>query len=248
MSLKIFHNVPDLDELASKHQDFDALMNAHTDEKIRRRRKLRMMSSFALVVFATAFLSWLYWGYEAEKTSPVAVPSHLPQTPTEQVIPIQEETDLVPVTEAQKPGSVEENEPEQKPIEKQESVTGKTPIVEPEEELASPKVTITQLETADAAPAEGLENLYRYLYSEIHLPDSLLDESNTLFLEVAFTVGRDGSISEVSFNKDLPDTLVQKLKSVFEKMPVWKPALEKGDSIASVINLPITFQKKPDQQ
>lgn len=104
------------------------------------------------------------------------------------------------------------------------------------------------METANAAHADWLENLYRFLYREIHLPDSLLDENNTLFLEVTFVVGRNGSISEVSFNKDLSDALAEKLQNIFERMLEWKPALEEGESIATVINLPITFQRKPDQQ
>ena len=63
-NLKILHETPDLDELAAKHQDFDALMDAYTDERIRKRRKYYQAGSFALVILATAFLSWLYWGYE----------------------------------------------------------------------------------------------------------------------------------------------------------------------------------------
>lgn len=247
-SLKISHKVPDLDELAGKHQDFDALMDAYTDEKIRKRRKVYRIGSFALVILATAFLSWLYWGYEPVEQAPVQVQTESPEPPAEQLVPL-EEKEGTPVVTSQTEPVVEE--PEQDVTELETVVAtrkAKAPEkVKSEEVLASPQVIIREKITADAEPVDGLENLYRYLYKEIVLPDSLLGADNTYFLEVEFEVGVEGAISDISFNKPLSDELSGQLTKVFAKMPAWKPALDKGDTVASIMNLPITFQKKENR-
>lgn len=247
-SLKISHKVPNLDELAAKHQDFDALMDAYTDEKIRKRRKIYRIGSFALVILATAFLSWLYWGYEPIEQAPVQVQTESPRPPAKQLIPLEEKQEA-PVVSSQTEPVVEEPEQDVAAL---EAVVARRKAKAPEkvkseEVLASPQVTISEKITADAEPVDGLENLYRYLYREIVLPDSLLGVDNTFFLEVEFEVGIEGTISDISFNKPLPDELSGQLTRVFAEMPVWKPALDKGDTVVSIINLPITFQKKENR-
>ncbi|MCE7991974.1 MAG: hypothetical protein HEP71_08340 [Roseivirga sp.] len=248
-SLKISHKVPDLEELAVRHQDFDALMDAYTDEKIRKRRKLYKAGSFVLVILATAFLSWLYWGYEPVVQEPVQVQSESPQPPVKQLIPV-EEKEQAPVVSPQPETVAEESEPEGTGLETVVATSKAEPseTEKSEEVLASPQVTIREKITADAEPVDGLENLYRYLYKEIVLPDSLIGADNTFFLEVEFEVGAEGKISGVNFNKSLPGELSDKLTRVFVGMPAWKSALDEGVPVASVMNLPITFQKKEDKE
>lgn len=247
-NLKILHDTPDLEGLAAKHQDFDALMDAYTDEKIRKRKKFYKMGSFLLVITATAFLSWLYWGYEPAIKEPAQLQVEVPDTPLEKVVPVEEEKEESAAPTPQ-PELVAE-EPEEEITEAETVVTKTTPEISAreEEELASPQITIREKVTADATPVDGLENLYRYLYREIELPDSILEKDDTFFLEVEFEVGAGGGIGAVSFNKALPEALESSLNKVFAEMPAWKPALEQGDSIASVINLPISFQKKGGKQ
>ncbi len=243
-NLKILHETPDLDELAAKHQDFDALMDAYTDERIRKRRKYYQAGSFALVILATAFLSWLYWGYEPATENPVESQVQMPEDPVEKAVPVEKEEEIAAPVPPSEP--VAESEKAEEEIEEVIPEAVPEPVVsEKEEELmASPQITIRERVTADATPVDGLENLYRYLYKEIDLPDSLLGTDNTFFLEVEFEVGAKGEIGDVSFNKPLPDAMLQQLSQVFAQMPAWKPALNEGDSVASIIHLPITFQKK----
>ncbi len=250
-NLKILHEVPDLDKLSARHQDFDALMDAVTDEKIRKRKKFYKAGSFVLVIMATAFLSWLYWGYEPAGVEEVAKQQAEVQPPAkENVMPVEEKEPTPEATVVPETATAEPGEKEQEVVETEAVVTQSTPPVaeKEEEEIASPQVIIREKVTADAAPLDGLENLYRYLYQEIELPDSVLKTDETFFLEVEFEVGKAGEIGEVSFNKELPAELEASLSKVFLEMPAWKPALELGDSIASVINLPITFLKKGGKQ
>lgn len=252
IGLKILHKVPDLDKLAAKHQNFDALLDTYTDEKISKRKKFYKAGSFVSVILVTAFLSWLYWEYEPVTTDALMPQAKLPKDSTTEVLPVEEKESNI------KDASKITNErPSEAKIVTKESIEGSKsepemvrPLTtpEPEEvqkvEIASPMVATRQLITSDATPTDGLENLYRYLYSEINLPDSLLRADNSLFLEVEFEVNTKGEIKDISFNKVLPETLKSELKKVFAEMPTWTPALEKGDTISSIISLPITFQKK----
>lgn len=252
-SLKILHKVPDLEELAAKHQNFDALMDAHADENIRKRKKLYKASSFAMVILATAFLSWLYWGYEPQLTEPVESQLEMSGQPKEQMIPAEKKEQEKEVSPLPEPMAKERLEPAEKEVTERETVVARQKPENKEkkseeEEIASPQVTIKEKITADAEPVDGLESLYRYLYKEIELPDSLLGADSRLFLEIEFMIGAEGEISEVSFNKELPVVLEKKLRKVFVEMPAWKPALEKGECVESYMNLPITFQKKSDKQ
>ncbi|GAB5523928.1 MAG: hypothetical protein Roseis2KO_18000 [Roseivirga sp.] len=245
-NLKILHEVPDLDELSARHQDFDALMDAVTDEKIRKRKKFYKAGSFVLVIMATVFLSWLYWGYEpAGMEEAVKQQASVPPPAKEKVMPVEEKEPTPEVTAV--PDPVVEAPGEKEEVVKTEPIVMQSTPEEAEkeeEEMASPQVIIREKVTADATPLDGLENLYRYLYQEIELPDSMLESDETFFMEVEFEIGAAGEIGAVSFNKELPAELETRLSKVFLEMPAWKPALELGDSIASVINLPITFQKK----
>lgn len=246
------HKVPDLDKLAAKHQNFDALIDTYTDERIRKRKKFYKAGSFLLVILVTAFLSWLYWEYEPVTTDALMPQAKLPKDPTTEILPVEEKESTIKdaskkTTEKPPEAKIVTKAPIEKPKSKPETVR---PLIipEPEEaqevEIASPMVTTRQLITSDATPTDGLENLYRYLYGEINLPDSLLRADNSLFLEVEFEVNAKGEIRDISFNKVLPEILKGELKKVFIEMPAWIPALEKGDTISSIISLPITFQKK----
>lgn len=252
-SLKILHKTPDLEALAAKHQDFDALMDAHADENIRKQKKLYKAGSFTLVILATAFLSWLYWGYEPQVTAPVQSQLETPEQPSEQVILAEKKEQVKEASPGPEPVAEEVQVPVEEEVTELETVEAR---LKPEnkkkeseeEKMASPQITIREKITADAEPVDGLESLYRYLYKEIDLPDSLLGADNRLFLEVEFAIGVEGEISEISFNKELPIALESQLRKVFVEMPAWKPALERGDSVESYMNLPITFQKKGDKQ
>lgn len=250
--LKILYKTPDLDALAEKHQDFDGLMDALLDEKIRRRKKLYRFSSFAIVIVGTAFLSWLYWGYEPASSQPEATP---PQT-TPAVVA--EEADQIKKTEevealeeqvqkTEPKPEIEEADKAQKELEKPQAKS-QTKVVEnplaEDNELAMPSVNISTTERINAKPLDGLESLYEYLYGKVDLPDSIIGESGSFFLEVAFMVKENGDISNVEFSKELPEEVAADLKQIFLNMPEWKPAREGDKTVDSDVKLPITFQKK----
>ena len=250
--LKILYKTPDLDALAEKHQDFDGLMDALLDEKIRRRKKLYRFSSFAIVIIGTAFLSWLYWGYEPASSQPEIIP---PQTTpavvaeepeetkkTEEVEVLEEQVqkaETQPETQEVKPPQEEIKEPEENP----KTEEAEKPVDE-DNELAMPSVNISSTERINAKPSEGLEALYEYLYGKVDLPDSIIGESGSFFLEVTFMVKENGDISNVEFSKELPEEVAAGLTQVFLNMPEWKPAREGDKTVDSDVKLPITFQKK----
>ena len=262
-NLKILYKTPDLDKLAEKHQDFDALMDAVMDEKIRQKKKLYRWGSLAAVAVVTAFLSWLYWGYEPADT--IGSPS-----PQEQVIPATtEREEQAPAKEEQpaiqsplrlpaagRPEERNEVATEtdlNKTVEKAASAEPVEPEVPTEKEtvdsndLAMPEVTITRKVTVAAAPEEGFGNLYDYLYREVQIPDSLISADSGLYIEVAFTVEADGAITGIEFSKDLPEEVVVEFKEVFRQMPEWQPAKEGTEAVASVVKLPFTFEKKENE-
>ena len=246
---KILYKTPDLDALAEKHQDFDGLMDAFLDEKIRKRKKLYRISSFAIVIVATAFLSWLYWGYESASSEPGIMPQQeMPSVAGEEVKKPEEVK--VPEEAMQKPGPVTETVEPVKPADGQAEEERKEVKSNPDQlkiednELAAPSVTITRTEQINARPVKGLEDLYRYLYSEVDLPDSLMGKSGSFFLEVSFTVKENGDITEVLFNKELPQPVENEMRKIILNMPEWEPARQGEDNVESEVKLPITFQKK----
>ena len=255
--LKILYKTPDLDALAEKHQDFDGLMDSLLDEKIRRRKKLNRVGSFAVVILATAFLSWLYWGYEPTSTQLETSP--VPQTQTPDLITQPEEPELkedqvVDVVEEQTKPVVEPEEPVKKEAQETEAITTETAattqkeaVEKPEDEdneMALPSVTINSVERIDAKPAEGWETWYKYLYSKVDLPDSIIGESGSFYLEVTIGVQENGDISNVKFSKELPEAVAAEMTQIFLNRPDWIPAREGEKPVDSEIKLPITFQKK----
>jgi len=248
--LKILYKTPDLEALAEKHQDFDGLMDSMLDEKIRRRKKLYRFSSFAIVIVSTAFLSWLYWGYEPTSSQPEATPQQEATTPVVEEEEKKPEEAETLEEEVQMPNPIQENPPAEVPREAQVAETkteteevSEKPKTE-EDELALPSVTITRTERVSARPLQGLEDLYIYLYSKVDLPDSMLGESGSFFLEVSFMVKENGDISNVVFSKELPEEVESQMRETFLNMPEWEPAKQGDDAVDSDVKLPITFQKK----
>ena len=252
-NLKILYKTPDLDKLAEKHQDFDALMDAVMDEKNRRRKKLYRIGSLATVAIVTAFLSWLYWGYEPGSATDTP-------NPQEQVQPVVTEEEKVTekpadkVPEEEEPVLQTESQELERTItapantaqtaEKPEAEKTETTGADDSNDLAMPAVITSRKVSIAAEPVEGMEHLYEYLYRAVKLPDSLLSAENGLFMEVSFTVEPDGTINNIGISKDLPEAVEEGLKAVFRQMPAWKAAKLGEDAVASDVKLPVTFLKK----
>ena len=260
-NLKILHEMPDLEGMAAKHQDFDALLDAHATEKVRRQKRLRRNLTLWGAVLVTAVASWLYWGVLDRPENEVPAQATLEQTeeiPSKdpgvgnQTPVLEEDTTKAPDQTLTEKPQVEEPIKEEvvNPVAKNEEAE---PQAKAEEEVlvaAEPETANkSQAEqkmvgiSRDASPEKGMEHLYRYLYQEIELPDSLLWEKDALFLEIEFVVKKNGDITDISLEKELPEAIEKMLKSVIEQMPPWLPAMEKGDSVDYTVNLPITFQK-----
>lgn len=250
-NLKILYKTPDLDEMAKKHQDFDGLMDSLATTKAGKRNRLQRFGSFVLVIAVTAFLSWLYWGYEpAGAELPVETRELSASAKSEEqslaADTVVEKTEK-PVTEVKPEPVSPANQQADQPLPdtKTEQASNTSQKSETDSnDLALPEVKESKYEFVSAEPAQGLENLYEYLYGRIHLPDSLLDQQSSLFFEVSFTVSAVGSVNNVGFSKDFPVKIDSALTQVFEQMPTWQAARENEQPVSSEVKLPITFQKK----
>ena len=109
-------------------------------------------------------------------------------------------------------------------------------------------------EFVDAAPVNGMQYLYEWLYEHIVYPEEVklaLDSAADLqekpvdgVVVVQFTVEADSSISHVKVVQSLGESFDKEAIRLIKNMPPWKPATRNGQPLSRSFTLPVRFSVK----
>lgn len=93
----------------------------------------------------------------------------------------------------------------------------------------------------DASFPGGAAQMKRFIQENIEYPelDQSIMESGRIYIE--FIVCQDGSITNVTFRREVTAELEKMSIELISKMPNWIPAEDKGEKVASRCRLPITI-------
>ena len=83
----------------------------------------------------------------------------------------------------------------------------------------------------------------RFLAKNYIIPDSLENTGVKIYgtIIAAFTIEKDGSLSEFEIEKSLNPFLDNEWLRVLKLMPKWKPAMQNGKPVKTRYKLPITI-------
>ena len=90
----------------------------------------------------------------------------------------------------------------------------------------------------------GMDSLYKYLKEKLIYPASLKKNKIKGTIRIDFIVTMMGKVSDVKVTAPLHSDLDKEVVRVFQEMPLWKPAKNKGYNIHAYYNLSIRFPLK----
>ena len=98
---------------------------------------------------------------------------------------------------------------------------------------------IVDFPEVEASYRGGIAQMKRFLQEYIEYPefDESIVESGRIYIE--FIVCQDGSITNVTFRREVAEKLKKMSVDLISKMPKWIPAEDKGGKVASRCRLPI---------
>ncbi len=92
----------------------------------------------------------------------------------------------------------------------------------------------------EARFAGGAAQMKKFFQENIEYPEfAELDEIGRIYIE--FIVCQDGSITDITFRREVAESLEQMSIEFISKMPNWIPAEHNGEIVASRCRLPITI-------
>ena len=109
---------------------------------------------------------------------------------------------------------------------------GKEPIFEPVGQIIEPMPSFPG----------GMAALMKYLSENVKYPEQAEKESIQGRVVCKFTVGEDGSISDITVAKSVHPLLDAEAVRVFSLMPKWIPGKQNGKPSKMKYTLPITFR------
>ena len=86
----------------------------------------------------------------------------------------------------------------------------------------------------------GIEALKRFMLRNLKQPDDL-QPGEKIIVRACFVVNKDGNIEQVKILNGARDDLNKEVQRVINKMPLWKPGMQNGASVAVYFMLPVTF-------
>ncbi|MBQ9254820.1 MAG: energy transducer TonB [Bacteroidales bacterium] len=87
----------------------------------------------------------------------------------------------------------------------------------------------------------GYEGLTKFLQDNIKYPKKAKKNNIQGTVFVQFTVGKDGSVSNVKVLRDIGGGCGKEAVRVVKAMPKWQPAKQKGKPVRCLYNLPLKF-------
>jgi protein TonB len=81
-----------------------------------------------------------------------------------------------------------------------------------------------------------------FINENLRWPDTEADVIGRVV--VAFTVEKDGSLSDIKVAKSLDPLFDKEAVRVVKSMPKWKPGMDNGEPIRVRFSVPVTFRLK----
>lgn len=112
---------------------------------------------------------------------------------------------------------------------------------DPEGKEVAPKAVY---ELIPAAPKEGMDAFYQYLYKKIRYPEHLSSRNLTGKVEVTFIIDKDGKITNVEILKGFDRALEKEIIRILENAPAWEPAQLGIEKVKTQHRIPFSFNIK----
>jgi protein TonB len=90
----------------------------------------------------------------------------------------------------------------------------------------------------------GQEKLLAWLQSELRYPPAAAERGISGTVYIQFTVGRDGTIRDISVARSPDPVFDREAIRVVQKMPKWLPGRQRGQAVTVRFTLPINFNLK----
>ena len=90
----------------------------------------------------------------------------------------------------------------------------------------------------------GMEAFNKFIYTNLHVADSVLIEGPFSKIYARFVVERDGSITNVEILRGVHPVIDREVKRVLRTMPPWKPAYHLGKAVRSSYIIPVKIELK----
>ncbi len=88
----------------------------------------------------------------------------------------------------------------------------------------------------------GPEKMFEFINENLRWPDTEADVIGRVV--VAFTVEKDGSLSDIKVVKSLDPLFDKEAVRLVKSMPKWKPGMDNGEPIRIRYSVPVTFRLK----
>ncbi len=88
----------------------------------------------------------------------------------------------------------------------------------------------------------GEKKLMEFLAMNLRYPQSAMQEGRSGRTIVGYTIGTDGSISNIKILKSSSPDLDEEAMRVVKKMPYWNPSMKNGKAVAIEFALPVNFR------
>lgn len=86
----------------------------------------------------------------------------------------------------------------------------------------------------------GVQALIKFMQKNLRQPDDL-QAGEKIIIMASFVVNKNGQIEQVKIINDGRNDLNKEVERVINKMPLWKPGMQNGNTVAVYFSLPVTF-------
>lgn len=100
---------------------------------------------------------------------------------------------------------------------------------------------IIELCDVEAQFPGGMNGLNKYLHMQLKYPEEAIVNGEEGKVYVSFVVETDGSITNVSIDRGVTESLDAEAKRLITQMPKWSPGQFQGKAVRTRMRLPIAF-------
>ena len=111
-----------------------------------------------------------------------------------------------------------------------------------EQEVVEPQGEVYDVVEVDPVFPGGIEELYKYLATNITYPEQAKKEGVQGKVYVAFVVEKDGSITDAQVVRGIGGGCDEEALRVVNAMPKWTPGKQQGEAVRVHFTLPVNFK------
>ena len=85
--------------------------------------------------------------------------------------------------------------------------------------------------------------MFRFMITELEYPAEAKEARQQGRVEVQFTVGTDGKVSNPTVVRSVCESLDREAVRIVSSMPAWTPGYSDGKAVACTMLIPVQFQR-----